>query len=146
VRDDGVQESWCVCADPDCSRQKSASTCLDAFTWTTHQRTTNQRTVLLDNQTTTVAGLTVKGSEVVRRTRTPISGSHMEKLLTLDQTAGFLGTTRRFPRRLVDERRIQFVRVGRHIRIPVVALRDLVDSATMEPIAAGRSLGRGIAP
>jgi excisionase family DNA binding protein len=40
----------------------------------------------------------------------------MEKLLTIDEAAEALGTTLRFPRRLVAERRIRFVHVGRHER------------------------------
>jgi excisionase family DNA binding protein len=40
------------------------------------------------------------------------------KLLTVHQAAERLGTTVRFPRRLIAERRITFVRVGRHVRIP----------------------------
>lgn len=62
----------------------------------------------------------------------------MEKLLSLDQAAEFLGTTRRFPRRLIDERRIRFVRVGRHIRIPDAALREFVEKGTVEPALPGR--------
>jgi excisionase family DNA binding protein len=36
----------------------------------------------------------------------------MEQLLTVDQAAAVFGTTTRFPRRLIAERRIRFVRVG----------------------------------
>lgn len=42
----------------------------------------------------------------------------VERLLTVGQVAELLGTTERFPRRLIAERRIEFVRVGRHVRIP----------------------------
>jgi excisionase family DNA binding protein len=42
----------------------------------------------------------------------------MERLLSVAEAADRLGTTARFPRRLIAERRIRFVRVGRHIRIP----------------------------
>jgi excisionase family DNA binding protein len=44
----------------------------------------------------------------------------MDRLLSLDAAADVLGTTARFPRRLVAERRIRFVRVGRHVRISCV--------------------------
>jgi excisionase family DNA binding protein len=40
-----------------------------------------------------------------------------DKLLTMDEAAGQLGTSVRFMRRLVFERRIAFVKVGRHVRI-----------------------------
>ena len=46
----------------------------------------------------------------------------MDTLLTVEQAAERLGTTERFVRRLVFERRIAFVKLGRHVRI---AARDL---------------------
>jgi excisionase family DNA binding protein len=45
-----------------------------------------------------------------------------------------LGTSERFPRRLVAERRIRFVRVGRHVRIPESAVDELIRAGTVEPI------------
>lgn len=42
----------------------------------------------------------------------------MDKLLTVEEGAGLLGTSVRFPRRLIAERPIRFVRVGRHVRVP----------------------------
>ena len=41
----------------------------------------------------------------------------IDRLLTLEQAAEVLGTKPRFMRRLVAERRIRFIYVGRHIRI-----------------------------
>jgi excisionase family DNA binding protein len=58
----------------------------------------------------------------------------MEKLLTIDEAAEALGTTSRFPRRLVAERRIRFVHVGRHVRIPMSALEDFVACGTVQPV------------
>jgi excisionase family DNA binding protein len=63
------------------------------------------------------------------------------KLLTVDQVAERLGTSVRFPRRLIAERRITFVRVGRHVRIPEAAIDDMIDSGTVEPIAHCRRRG-----
>jgi excisionase family DNA binding protein len=40
-----------------------------------------------------------------------------DKLLTVEEAAGRLGTSVRFVRRLVLERRIAYVKVGRHVRI-----------------------------
>lgn len=57
-----------------------------------------------------------------------------ERMLTLQETAEVLGTGVRFARRLVAERRIEFVKVGRHVRIPVRALRAYIDGATV-PLA-----------
>ena len=56
----------------------------------------------------------------------------MERLLSVDDAAKVLGTTARFPRRLIAERRIRFVRVGRHVRIPERELQDFIDEGTVE--------------
>ena len=53
-----------------------------------------------------------------------------DKLLTIEQAADRLGTSARFVRRLIAERRIAYVKVGRHVRL---AEADLV-----EFVAAGR--------
>jgi len=58
----------------------------------------------------------------------------VEKLMNVDEAAAALGTSSRFPRRLIAERRIRFVRVGRHVRIPASALEDYVNSGTVEPV------------
>jgi excisionase family DNA binding protein len=58
--------------------------------------------------------------------RTP----ELDTLLSVEQAAERLGTTPRFVRRLVFERRIAYVKLGRHVRI---AGRDLEAF-----IAAGR--------
>ncbi len=57
----------------------------------------------------------------------------MERLLTVSQAAEVLGTTDRFPRRLISQRRIRFVRVGRHVRIPEDALADFIEAGVVEP-------------
>jgi excisionase family DNA binding protein len=49
------------------------------------------------------------------------------------QVAERLGTTERFPRRLVAERRITFVKVGRHIRIPESAVTAFINAHTVQP-------------
>lgn len=63
----------------------------------------------------------------------------MDRLLSLDAAAELLGTTVRFPRRLVAERRIRFVRVARHVRIPESALAEYVAARTVEPLPRRRS-------
>jgi excisionase family DNA binding protein len=60
----------------------------------------------------------------------PRSSLELDTLLSVEQAAERLGTSVRFVRRLVFERRIAYVKVGRHVRI---ATRDL-DAF----IAAGR--------
>jgi excisionase family DNA binding protein len=49
-----------------------------------------------------------------------------------------LATSERFPRRLIAERRIRFVRVGRHVRIPESALREFITAGTVEPVIRAR--------
>ena len=71
----------------------------------------------------------------------------MDRLLTVEEVAALLGTTPRFPRRLIAERRILFVRVGRHVRIPESAVRAYVEARVVEPARPpllGRP-GRGVA-
>jgi excisionase family DNA binding protein len=58
----------------------------------------------------------------------------MEQLLTVSEAAAVLGTTSRFPRRLIAERRIRYVRVGRHVRIPVTAVEEFIAAGTVEPL------------
>lgn len=64
----------------------------------------------------------------------------MDRLLTVKEAALMLGTTDRFPRRLVEERRIRFVRLGRHVRIPVSAITEFVAASTVTPVEYGRLL------
>lgn len=59
-----------------------------------------------------------------------------DRLLTVEEAARRLGTGVRFVRRLVAERRIRFVHVGRHVRIPQSAIDAFIASATVEPNAA----------
>jgi excisionase family DNA binding protein len=58
----------------------------------------------------------------------------MERLLTIEEAGDALGTGPRFPRRLIAERRIRFVHVGRHVRIPESALIAFVSAGTVEPV------------
>ena len=58
----------------------------------------------------------------------------MDELLTVAEAAELLSTPARFPRRLITERRITFVRVGRHVRIPANALQAYVLANTVEPM------------
>lgn len=69
----------------------------------------------------------------------------MDKLLTVEQAAERLGTSVRFPRRLIAERRIRFVKLGTHVRIPESAIRDFIDSGTVEPITVRWRRGEVVA-
>ncbi|MET7976771.1 excisionase family DNA-binding protein [Streptomyces mirabilis] len=61
-----------------------------------------------------------------------------EHYLSVDQVADLLGTTARFPRRLIEERRIRYVKVGRHVRIPESAGEEFIAARTVEPIRLRR--------
>ncbi|WP_336318195.1 excisionase family DNA-binding protein [Streptomyces lavendofoliae] len=61
-----------------------------------------------------------------------------DRLMSVAEVAEYLGTTERFPRRLIAERRIVFVKVGRHVRIPESALESFVLANTVSPIPSGR--------
>lgn len=64
----------------------------------------------------------------------------MDRLLTVEDAGELLNTGPRFIRRLIAERRIEFVRVGRHVRISEAALWGFVDSGrvpVMLPPSAG---------
>lgn len=63
------------------------------------------------------------------------------KLLSVHQAAQRLGTSVRFPRRLIAERRITFVRLGRHVRIPEAAIDAMIASGTVEPVDGCRRRG-----
>jgi excisionase family DNA binding protein len=56
----------------------------------------------------------------------------MTKLLTVEEAADQLGTSVRFVRRLIAERRIAYVRVGRHVRIAEADLASFVAAGRVE--------------
>ena len=57
-------------------------------------------------------------------------------LLTVEAAAERLSTSQRFIRRLIAERRIEFVKVGRHVRISESALDDFIDAGRVKPLTA----------
>jgi excisionase family DNA binding protein len=65
-----------------------------------------------------------------------------DKLLTVVEAAERWGTSVHFPRRLIRERRIRFVRLGRHVRIPESVVEALVQAGTVEPISPRRPRDR----
>jgi len=65
----------------------------------------------------------------------------MDTLLTVDQAADALGTSPRFIRRIIAERRIAYVKVGKHVRITVTDLAGFVNAGRHEPARL-----RGAAP
>lgn len=57
-----------------------------------------------------------------------------DTLLTVQEVAERLGTSVAFPRRLILERRIRFVKLGRLVRIPESAVAAMVEAGTVEPV------------
>jgi excisionase family DNA binding protein len=74
-------------------------------------------------------GITVRrrGEAQTRRDMTEIST--IPQLLTIDQLAGRLGITVRHVRRLVADRRVPYVKVGRLVRFDPVAIKEWLDGA-----------------
>ncbi|GAA0286606.1 hypothetical protein GCM10009527_097860 [Actinomadura nitritigenes] len=64
------------------------------------------------------------------------SNSSADRLLTVAEAAEYLNTSQRFPRRLIAERRIRFVKLGRFVRIPESALREFIAAGLVEPMTA----------
>jgi len=59
-----------------------------------------------------------------------------DRLLTVAQAAELLGTSQRFPRRLIAERRIAFVKLGRHVRIAEADIVAFIEAGRVDVIPA----------
>lgn len=57
-----------------------------------------------------------------------------DPLLSVPEVADEFGTSERFVRRLIAERRIDFVRLGRHVRIKESVVRATIEVGTVEAI------------
>lgn len=68
-----------------------------------------------------------------------------ERYLSVDQVAEVLGTSVRFPRRLIAERRITFVKVGRHVRIPESAVEAFIADHTVQPVTSATARLKAVA-
>ena len=64
------------------------------------------------------------------------------RLLNVSEAAERLGTGDRFIRRLIAERRIAFVKIGRHVRITESVLDAYVAANTVQPVTARGSRAR----
>lgn len=60
-------------------------------------------------------------------------------LLTVAEAAAYINTSERFARRLVSDRRVQVVKLGKHVRIPRPALDEYVAANTRQPATAARN-------
>ena len=66
-----------------------------------------------------------------------IQSATAEQLLSVDAAAERLATTPRFIRRLIAERRIEYHKVGRHVRISESALAEFIEAAKVPPLTGG---------
>ncbi|OSC68847.1 excisionase [Streptomyces sp. BF-3] len=62
-----------------------------------------------------------------------------DHLLTVDEAAERLGTGVRFIRRLIAERRIRYVKLGKHVRIADSVLTEYVEERTVPTVREARS-------
>jgi excisionase family DNA binding protein len=62
------------------------------------------------------------------------SAAVAEQLPSVEATAKRLDTKPRFIRRLIAERRIEFVRVGRHVRISESVLAEFIEAGRVPPL------------
>lgn len=76
-----------------------------------------------------------RSPRAVKEVITPDAGA----LLTVDEAAERLRTGVRFIRRLIQERRIQYVKVGRHVRIPDAALNAYIVERTVPSLREAQS-------
>ena len=74
------------------------------------------------------SGGIVRTTDTTRRSSAPTR----DRLLTKGEAAVARNLSARFIERLVSERRIRFVRLGRHIRIPVSAIDELIAAGTVD--------------
>ena len=66
-------------------------------------------------------------------------------LIDVKEAARRLGTEPRFVRRLIAERRIEFHKVGRHVRISETALAEFIEAGRVEPVRVRWRGGRAVA-
>jgi excisionase family DNA binding protein len=61
-----------------------------------------------------------------------------DQYLSVPEVAERLGTSERFARRLVSERRIETKRFGRHVRVAESVLRAYIESCTVPEVVSRR--------
>ena len=72
-------------------------------------------------------------SHVVDEGTVGIVRSGADELLTPSQAGDYLRTGERFVRRLIAERRIPYVKLGRHVRLQRSALDAFIESGRVPP-------------
>ncbi|MFI9104290.1 helix-turn-helix domain-containing protein [Streptomyces fildesensis] len=59
----------------------------------------------------------------------------MDRLLSVEEAAEALNTKPRFVRRLIEERRIEYIKVGAHVRIRERVIAAYLLANTVAPVA-----------
>ncbi len=72
-----------------------------------------------------------------------LTGPSGEPLLDIDGLAARLGVTARFVRRLVEERRVPFVKLGRLVRFEPLEVEAWIGASRVAPHRAPVGRGRG---
>ncbi|MGH3574767.1 MAG: excisionase family DNA-binding protein [Pseudonocardiaceae bacterium] len=62
--------------------------------------------------------------------------------LTVPEAAQYLNTTVRFVRRLIEERRVAFHRLGQHVRLTRTDLDSFIAAGRVEPAARSTKVRR----
>ncbi len=69
----------------------------------------------------------------------PGTDSGPDRLLTVEAAAERMSTSARFVRRLIAERRIAFVKLGRHVRISEADITAFIESGRITPLDTSRA-------
>jgi excisionase family DNA binding protein len=64
----------------------------------------------------------------------PGTDSSADRLLTVEAAAERMSTSVRFVRRLIAERRIAFVKLGRHVRLTEADVTTFIESGRVTPL------------
>lgn len=64
------------------------------------------------------------------------TNARADRLLTPAEAADYLNTSERFIRRLIAERRITFVKLGRHVRLAESDLIDFIEAGRITSLDA----------
>ena len=64
----------------------------------------------------------------------PGTESSADRLLTVEAAAERMSTSVRFVRRLIAERRIAFVKLGRHVRLSEADVTAFIESGRVTPL------------
>nr|WP_153426769.1 helix-turn-helix domain-containing protein [Streptomyces alkaliphilus] len=78
-----------------------------------------------------------------RPSPTPEEVTTTDRLLTVEEAAERLGTGTRFIRRLIAERRIRYVKLGKPVRVPESALAAYIAERTVPTAAETRAARYG---